>query len=104
MRGPKETTVAPEQETLLTRPVILLALIAFATLFGFQLLLSVVPLYANGAGGGSSGAGLTTATFMLSTVFAQVQMPRVLGRFGYRSVLAVGLLFLGLPTDRKSVV
>jgi predicted MFS family arabinose efflux permease len=97
MRGPKETAVAPEQETLLTRPVILLALIAFATLFGFQLLLSVVPLYADGAGGGSSGAGLTTAAFMLSTVFAQVQMPRVLDRFGYRAVLAVGLLCLGLP-------
>ena len=97
MRGPKKTAVAPEQETLLTRPVILLALIAFATLFGFQLLLSVIPLYADGAGGGSSGAGLTTAAFMLSTVFAQVQMPRVLDRFGYRAVLAVGLLFLGLP-------
>ena len=95
---PEEIAVAPEQKTLLTRPVIMLALIAFATLFGFQLLLSVVPLYANGAGGGSSGAGLTTATFMLSTVFAQVQMPRVLGRFGYRLVLAVGLVFLGLPT------
>jgi predicted MFS family arabinose efflux permease len=94
---PKETATARERETLLIRPVILLALIAFATLFGFQLLLSVVPLYANGVGGGSSGAGLTTAAFMLSTVFAQVQMPQVLDRFGYRAVLAVGLLFLGLP-------
>jgi predicted MFS family arabinose efflux permease len=90
-------TAAPERETLLTRPMILLALIAFATFFGFQLLLSVVPLYANGTGGGSSGAGLTTAAFMLLTVFTQVQMPWVLVRFGYRAVLAIGLLFLGLP-------
>ena len=97
MARPKEATVAPERETLLTRPVILLALIAFATLFGFQLLLSVVPLYANGAGAGSSGAGLATAAFMLSTVLAQVQMPRILDRFGYRAVLIIGLLFLGLP-------
>ena len=97
MQRPKEMAVAPERETLLTRPVILLALIAFATLFGFQLLLSAVPLYADDVGGGSSGAGLATAAFMLSTVFAQVQMPRILGRFGYRAVLAVGLLFLGLP-------
>ncbi|MDP8951728.1 MAG: MFS transporter [Actinomycetota bacterium] len=82
---------------MLSRPAILLALIAFATLFGFQLLLSVVPLYADGAGGGSSGAGLATAAFMLSTVFAQIQMPRLLDRFGYRAVLAVGLLFLGFP-------
>ena len=97
MKRPKETAIAPERETLLTRPVVLLTLIAFATLFGFQLLLSVVPLYADSAGGGSLGAGLATAAFMLSTVFAQVQMPRVLDRFGYRAVLAVGLLFLGLP-------
>jgi predicted MFS family arabinose efflux permease len=95
---PKEPAVAPERKTLLTRPVVLLTLIAFATLFGFQLLLSAVPLYADDAGGGSLGAGLATAAFMLSTVFAQVQMPRVLNRFGYRAVLAVGLLFLGLPT------
>ncbi len=97
MERPKETAVA-QRETLLTRPVILLALIAFAALFSFQLLLSVIPLYADNAGGGSSGAGLATAAFMLSTVFVQAQMPRVLDRFGYRVVLAVGLLFLGLPT------
>jgi predicted MFS family arabinose efflux permease len=34
---------------------------------------------------------------MLSTVLAQVWMPRLLARFGYRSVLAAGLLLLGLP-------
>ncbi|MCA1728672.1 MAG: MFS transporter [Actinobacteria bacterium] len=97
MERPKETAVASDQETLLTRPMILLAFIAFTTVFGFQLLLSVVPLYADEAGGGSSGAGFATAAFMFSTVFAQIQMPRVLYRFGYRVVLAVGLLFLGLP-------
>jgi predicted MFS family arabinose efflux permease len=92
-----DKSVTPEQETLLTRPVVLLTLIAFAALFGFQLLLSVVPLYADEAGGGSWGAGFATAVFMLSTVVTQVQMPRLLDRFGYRLVLAVGLLFLGLP-------
>jgi MFS family permease len=73
----------------------------FASLFamvGFYLLLSVVPLYAEEAGGGSFGAGLATAVFMLSTVVAQAWMPRLLTRFGYRSVLAAGLLLLGLPT------
>jgi MFS family permease len=34
---------------------------------------------------------------MLSTVLAQVGMPRVLARFGYRAVLAAGLLLLGIP-------
>ncbi len=94
---PTETAGIPEQNLLLTRPVILLTLVTFAALSGFQLLLSVVPLYADKAGGGSSGAGLATAVFMLSTVLAQIQMPRVLGRFGYPRALAGGLLFLGVP-------
>src|SRR5215218_1966419 len=66
-------------------------------MIGFYLLLSVVPLYTEEAGGGSSGAGLATAVFMLSTVLAQTLMPRVLARFGYGPVLAAGLLLLGLP-------
>jgi predicted MFS family arabinose efflux permease len=77
--------------------VVLLILVSFAALFGFQLLLSVVPLYADEVGGGSSGAGLATAAFMLSTVLTQIQMPRILGRHGYRRALAAGLLFLGVP-------
>jgi predicted MFS family arabinose efflux permease len=97
VNGPAQTTGATEREVLLTRPVVLLTLVAFAALFGFQLLLSVVPLYADEAGGGSSGAGLATAVFMLSTVLTQVQMPRILGRYGYRRTLAAGLLFLGVP-------
>src|SRR5215212_2458353 len=97
VNGPAQTTGATEREVLLTRPVILLTLVAFAALFGFQLLLSVVPLYADEAGGGSSGAGLATAAFMLSTVMTQIQMPRILGRYGYQRALAAGLLFLGVP-------
>ncbi len=77
--------------------MVLLILVSFAALFGFQLLLSVVPLYADEVGGGSSGAGLATAVFMLSTVLTQIQMPRILGRYGYRRALAAGLLFLGVP-------
>ena len=97
MNGRARTTEATEREVLLTRPVVLLTFVAFAALFGFQLLLSVVPLYADEAGGGSSGAGLATAAFMLSTVLTQIQMPRILGRYGYRRTLAAGLLFLGVP-------
>src|ERR671910_3870498 len=97
VNGRARTTEATEREVLLTRPVVLLTFVAFAALFGFQLLLSVVPLYADGAGGGSSGAGLATAAFMLSTVLTQIQMPRILGRYGYPRALAGGLLFLGVP-------
>jgi MFS family permease len=77
--------------------MILTLFASFFAMVGFYLLLSVVPLYAEQAGGGSFGAGLTTAVFMLSTVFAQAWMPRVLARFGYRAVLAGGLLLLGPP-------
>jgi hypothetical protein len=44
---PEHKTGASEQEALLTRPVVLLTLVAFAALFGFQLLLSVVPRYSH---------------------------------------------------------
>src|ERR671917_1043826 len=79
------------------RPMILTLFVSFFTMIGFYLLLSVVPLYAEAAGGGSSGAGLATAVFMLSTVLAQVWMPRILARFDFREILAAGLLLLGLP-------
>ncbi len=70
---------------------------AFSSVVGLYLLLSVIPLYTEEAGGGSFGAGLSTATFMAATVLAQVQMPRALRRFGYRTVLGAGLLLLGVP-------
>ena len=97
MNGSEQKGGASGREALLTRPVLLLTFVTFAALFGFQLLLSVVPLYADEAGGGSSGAGLATAAFMLSTVLTQIQMPRIMRRFGYRRTLAAGLLFLGVP-------
>ncbi len=87
----------PGREALLTRPVVVLVLTAFSVFLGFQLLLSVVPLYTDEAGGGSSGAGLATGAFMFSTVLTQIQMPRLLRWLGYGWTLAAGLLFLGVP-------
>lgn len=84
-------------ESLVSGPIVLLALATVANIVGFQLLLSVVPLYAEATGGGAAGAGLATAAFMLSTVLTQIKMPALLGRFGYRNVLVAGVLFLGLP-------
>jgi predicted MFS family arabinose efflux permease len=77
--------------------VVVLILTAFSVFLGFQLLLSVVPLYTDEAGGGSSGAGLATGAFMFSTVLTQIQMPRLLRWLGYGWTLAAGLLFLGVP-------
>ena len=87
----------PEREALLTRPVLVLIFTAFSAFLGFQLLLSVVPLYTEEAGGGSLGAGLATGAFMFSTVLTQIQMPRLLRWLGYGWTLAAGLVFLGLP-------
>ncbi|MCA1687285.1 MAG: MFS transporter [Actinobacteria bacterium] len=87
----------PHPGGLTARPMVLTLFASGFTMVGFYLLLSVVPLYAEEAGGGSSGAGLATAVFMLSTVLAQVWMPRILARFGYRTVMAAGSLLLGLP-------
>ena len=43
------------------------------------------------------GAGLSTAVLMISTVPAEFALPRLVARFGYRSVLAVGLVLVGAP-------
>lgn len=86
-----------DNEPLLTYPILLVVLAAFTGISGFQVLLPVVPLYAESVGGGSAGAGLATAVFMLTTVLAQTQMPRTLGRVSYRVALAVGMLLLGPP-------
>lgn len=83
---------------MLTRPVVLLILTTLGFFLGFQMLLSVVPLYTDEAGGGSSGAGLATGAFMFSTVLTQIQMPRILRWLGYGWTFAGGLLFFGLPT------
>lgn len=86
-----------QHNQVFTRPMLLLLCTTLAAFAGFYLLLSVVPLYAERAGGGSTGAGLTTAALMLSTVLIQLVMPRLLRLLGYRVALTAGLLLLGLP-------
>src|SRR5215212_7788622 len=92
-----ETAANREPRILASRPMVLVFFASVFTMIGFYLLLSVVPVSSKKDGGGNSGAGLATAAFMFSTVLAQVGMPRVMPRFGYRAVLAAGLLLLGLP-------
>jgi MFS family permease len=77
--------------------MVLLLIAAVGSLSGFYLLLSVVPLYAAAAGAGSLGAGLATGAMMLSTVLLELAVPRLVGRLGYRAVMAVGLILLGVP-------
>lgn len=63
---------------------------------GYALLLPVVPLWV--AGAGELAAGATTGVLMLTTIATQLAVPWLVARFGYRVVLAAGLVALGLPT------
>jgi predicted MFS family arabinose efflux permease len=83
---------------LVTRPLALLFTATVTSLTGVFLLLSVVPMYAVDGGAGQAGAGLATGALMLTTVLAELALPRLLGRFGYRAVFGAGTLLLALPT------
>lgn len=82
---------------MLTRPVVLLLLASLGAFTGFFLLLSVVPLYTVRIGSQTSGAGFVTGVLMLATVATQLVTPWLLDRLGYRFVLALGLMLLGVP-------
>jgi predicted MFS family arabinose efflux permease len=81
----------------MNRPLALLFVCTFGAATSFYLLLSVVPLYATSAGAGGTGAGLATGALMFSTVAGELATPGLVARFGYRLVLAAGLLLLGAP-------
>jgi predicted MFS family arabinose efflux permease len=82
---------------LITRPL----LVRFVSIVGvaasFYLLLSTVPEYTRTAGASAGTAGLTTTALTLSSVAAYLVTPRLIARYGYRSVLAAGLAALGVP-------
>jgi len=82
---------------LVTYPLLL----RFATQLGssasFCLLLSVVPLYARAAAGGSA-PGLATGALMVTTVAGELVTPRLTAACGYRLTLAAGLILLGAPS------
>jgi predicted MFS family arabinose efflux permease len=98
--GPaRPATARPGRSTrLISGPLLLVFLAGFGTTASFYLLLSVVPLYATSVGAGGVGAGMSTGVLMLTTVAAELATPRLTGRFGHRSVLAVGTLLLGVPS------
>ena len=75
---------------LMSRSLTIYFTVAFGSMTGFYLLLSVVPLYATAAGAGRVGAGLTTGVLMLATVAAELATPALVARLGYRVVLGAG--------------
>ncbi|MEV6158903.1 MFS transporter [Nonomuraea sp. NPDC052129] len=84
--------------SLLTRPLLMTMAAAAGGLLGFYLLFAAMPLYAASGGAGESGVGFTTGAMMLSTVLLELAVPWLLSRYGYRAVLSLGLVLLGLPS------
>jgi MFS family permease len=89
--------LATSAPRLVSRPLALVMLADFAGLFGFYLLLSVVPAHLTAAGAGGFAAGLATGVLMLSSVAGELAIPRLVSRYGFRAVLAAGLALLALP-------
>jgi MFS family permease len=75
----------------------LLLMSSFGALTSFYLLLSVTPMYVMSAGAGTAVAGVVTGSLMLATVLAELASPRLMRRYGYRTVFAAGALLLGGP-------
>lgn len=75
-------------------PVLIAVASAFAA---WALLLPVVPTAVIDADQPASLAGLSTGVFMLATVITQVFVPKALKTVGYRWVIAVASLLLGIP-------
>ncbi|WP_221762289.1 MFS transporter [Nonomuraea sp. WAC 01424] len=82
---------------MMTRSLALMMAASVTGMLGFFLLFSAVPLYAATGGAGASGAGLATGAMMSSTVLAELAVPWLLSRHGYRAAMVLGLVLLGLP-------
>ena len=75
-------------------PVLVAVAAAFAA---WALLLPVVPTAVIDAQQPASLAGLSTGVFMLATVITQIFTPKALKTIGYRWVMAISSLLLGIP-------
>ncbi|AZA11730.1 putative transporter [Corynebacterium gerontici] len=76
-------------------PTIIAVAAAFAT---FSILLPVIPLAVISNGGTESLAGMATGVFMAITVLSQLNTNKAVQCFGYRPVMLVAALLLGLPS------
>ncbi|HMG64149.1 MAG TPA: MFS transporter, partial [Streptosporangiaceae bacterium] len=97
-KDPARAAHGPAPRARLVSGRLALALLSsFGALTSFYLLLSVTPMYAAAAGAGSAEAGVVTGSLMLTTVLAEFASPRLIRRYGYRTVFAAGALLLGGP-------
>lgn len=92
MTATDRTPAAATRPPLLNRGMLLCFVNTIGATCSFFLLLSVVPLYA-----GAAGAGLATGSLMFAIVVGELITTPLVTRFGYRVVLAGGLVLLGAP-------
>ena len=82
---------------IISGPLALVFLSEFCALTSFYLLLSVTSIYAAAVGAGSTGAGLVTGVLLAGTVAAELASSMLMKRYGYRTLLVVGAVLLGVP-------
>src|SRR6476469_4024316 len=90
------TTDLTARPRLVSRALLLRFVSIAGSSIGFNLPLSVVPLFARESGSDGQ-AGLVTVALLLATVAAELVTPRLVNRVGYRWALAAGLVLLGAP-------
>lgn len=91
------TTVEVPRQRIVTRPIAMLLIASVGAMSALYLLMPVVPLYAAGTGAGGVGAGLATGALMLGTVLTEFAVAWLLARLGYRTLVGLGVLLLGIP-------
>jgi MFS family permease len=74
--------------------LVVVSLTGFA---GYAALLPVAPLWAVHGGANAAGSGLVNGVLLLGTIVTQLCVPAGLRRFGWRPVLAAGMVLLGVP-------
>jgi predicted MFS family arabinose efflux permease len=94
--GPEHSAAAP-RERLVSGPLAWVFLSSFAAMTSFELMLSVTPMYAAAAGGGSAGAGLVTGVLLLGTVGAELTATPLMRRYRHRTLLMVAAALMGIP-------
>lgn len=82
------------------RPLLATTFVSFS---GFSLLLPISPLWALEGGANEFTSGLVTTVLMVVTVLTQLNVNRLLARFGWTAIFSVGLIMLGLPALLQAV-
>jgi len=82
------------ERTSLPRDVLVLGLIAFCVAVGFGVLVPVLPVFARSFGVGNTAVGAVISVFALMRLAVSPFCGRLIGWFGERTVLAVGIFIV----------